>query len=91
MRNARALLQDWSYVRPPRLRNCFDRTAFQDTQRPELGCYGRSDGGRYSRRYTAKAAELRQTDFRIDWSEVTSADGPRRIALRHSELIGEPV
>jgi hypothetical protein len=48
-------------------------------------------GTEYSRRYTAKAAELRQADFRIDWSEVTSAEGPRRIALRHSELIGEPV
>jgi len=48
-------------------------------------------GPEYSRRYTAKTAELRQTDFRIDWSEVTSADGPRRIALRYSELIGEPV
>jgi hypothetical protein len=47
-------------------------------------------GLEYTRRYTAKVAELRQTDLRIDWSEVTSADPPRRLALRHSELISEP-
>jgi hypothetical protein len=31
-----------------------------------------------TRRYTAKVAELRQTDLRIDWSEVTKAHAPRR-------------
>ena len=41
----------------------------------------------YARRYTAKVAELRNTDLRIDWSEVMGVDGPRRIALRHTELI----
>jgi hypothetical protein len=35
----------------------------------------------YARRYTAKVAELRKTDLRIDWSEVMGVDGPRRIAL----------
>jgi len=45
----------------------------------------------YARRYTAKVAELRKTDLRIDWSEVTVLDGPRRIALRRSELIDQPV
>jgi hypothetical protein len=46
-------------------------------------------GPEYRRRYTAKAAALRQTDLRIDWSEVTSAGGRRHIALRHCELIDE--
>ena len=41
--------------------------------------------------YTAKVAELRKTDLRVDWSEVTALDGLRRIALRHSELIEEPI
>ena len=45
----------------------------------------------YARRYTAKVAELRKTDLRIDWSEVIGVDGPRRIALRHTELIDRPV
>ncbi len=43
----------------------------------------------YTRRYTAKVAELRKTSLRIDWSEVSSSDGPRRLALRHSELIDQ--
>src|SRR4029077_16481837 len=37
----------------------------------------------YARRYTAKVADLRKTDLRIDWSEVVGVDGPRRIALRY--------
>ena len=45
----------------------------------------------YARRYTAKVAELRKTDPRIDWAEVMGVDGPRRIALRHTELIDQPV
>jgi hypothetical protein len=44
----------------------------------------------YTRRYTAKMAELRKTDLRIDWSEVSALDGPRRIALWHSELLEAP-
>ena len=44
-----------------------------------------------ARRYTAKVAELRKTDLRIDWSEVMGVDGPRRIALRHTESIDRPV
>jgi hypothetical protein len=31
----------------------------------------------YARRYTAKVAELRKTDLRIDWSEVIGVDGSR--------------
>jgi hypothetical protein len=45
----------------------------------------------YARRYTAKVADLRKTDLRIDWSEVVGVDGPRRIALRYTELIDRPV
>jgi hypothetical protein len=48
-------------------------------------------GASYTRRYTAKVAELRKTDLRIDWSKVTALDGPRRIALRHSELVEKPI
>jgi hypothetical protein len=45
----------------------------------------------YARRYTAKVADLRKTDLRIDWSEVVDVDGPRRIALRYTELIDRPI
>jgi hypothetical protein len=48
-------------------------------------------GVEYGRRFTRKAAELRKTDLRIDWSVLTNVDGPRRIALRLSELLAEPV
>ena len=34
----------------------------------------------YARRYTAKVAELRKTDLRIDWSEVIGVDGPSNSA-----------
>jgi hypothetical protein len=44
-----------------------------------------------TRRYTAKLAELRKTDLRVNWSGLAALDGPRRIALRHSELFAEPV
>jgi hypothetical protein len=43
------------------------------------------------KRYTARVAELRKTDLRIDWSEIKTSDAPRRIALRLSEVINEPV
>jgi hypothetical protein len=93
MRRARAILEDLVlHVQPPK--GC----AIVLTERP---CCKSSDpnwvatvgpmGPDYAKRYTAKVAELRKTDLRIDWAEIASADKPRRIALRHSELIGEPV
>lgn len=91
MRNARAVLEELVlHIQPPK--GC----AIVLTERPfrtpsdsnwvvTVGPMGLE----YSRRYTAKVAELRQTDLRIDWSEVTCADAPRRLALRYSELISE--
>jgi hypothetical protein len=93
MRNARVVLEELVlHVQPPK--GC----AIVLTERPVSKL---SDPNwvatvgpmvsEYTRRYTAKVAELRKTDLRIDWSEVTGLDERRRIALRHSELIGEPV
>ena len=45
----------------------------------------------HGRRFTKKVAQLRKTDLRIDWSVLTNVNGPRRIALRLSELIAESV
>ena len=93
MRHARAVLEELVlHVQPPK--GC----AIVLTERP---CSKPSDpnwvatvgpmGQDYTRRYTAKVAELRKTNLRVDWSEATALDGPRRIALRHSELIEEPI
>jgi hypothetical protein len=48
-------------------------------------------GSENAKRYTAKVADLRNTDLRVDWSEIKSPDVPRRIALRLSEVVDEPV
>jgi hypothetical protein len=48
-------------------------------------------GSEYKKCFTAKVAELRKTDLRVDWSEIRSPNVPRRIALLLSELITEPV
>ena len=93
MRHARAVLEELVlHVQPPK--GC----AIVLTERP---CSKPSDpnwvamvgpmGQDYTRRYTAKVAELRKTDLRIHWSEITALDGPRRIALWHSELAEEPI
>ena len=88
MRNARAVLEDLVlHVQPPK------GYAIVLTERP-IGKPSDPNwvatvgpmGLEYTRLYTAKVAELRKIDVRVDWSEVTSADGPRRLALRHSEL-----
>ena len=93
MRRARAVLEDLVlHVQPPK--GC----AIVLTERPfskasdpnwvatvgpmETSC---------TRRYTAKLAELRKTDLRVNWSGLAALDGPRRIALWHSELIEEPI
>jgi hypothetical protein len=44
-------------------------------------------GSQYTKRYTEKVAELRKTDSRVDWADVKSPDGRRRVALWSSELI----
>ena len=93
MRQARAVLEDLVLrVQPPK--GC----AIVSTERPFskpndpnwVATVGPMGPG-YTRCYTAKVAELRKTDLRIDWSEVSALDGPRRIALGHSELIEEPI
>ena len=92
MRHARAVLEDLVFgVQPPR--GCAIVLSERPFSRPSDPNWVATVGpmpSEYNRRYTAKVAELRKTDPRIDWSQVTSLDGPRRIALRHSELIGQP-
>ena len=93
MRHARAVLEDLVLrVQPP------NGCAIVLTERPfskasdpnwvpTVGPMGRD----YTRCYTAKVADLRKTDLGIDWSEVSALDGPRRIAIWHSELVEEPI
>jgi hypothetical protein len=93
MRHARTVLQELVlHVRPPK--GCaivLTERPFRTPSDPNWVATVGPMGPEYLRRYTAKAAELRQTDLRIDWSEVTSAGGRRRMALRHSELADKPV
>ncbi len=79
------------HVQPPKgCAICFDRTAFNKPSDPNWVATVGPMGPDYTRRHTAKVAELRKTDLRVDWSEVTALDGPHRIAFRHSEIIEEP-
>jgi hypothetical protein len=93
MRHARAVVQELVlHVQPPK--GCaivLTERPFRTPSDPNWVATVGPMGPEYTKLYTAKVAELRQTDLRIDWSEVTSADGLRRIALRHSESVGEHV
>ena len=93
MRNARAVLEELVlHVQPPK--GCAIVLAERPISKPSDPNWVATVGPmvlEYTRRYTAKVAELRKTDLRIDWSEVTGLDGRRRIALRHAELVGQPV
>jgi hypothetical protein len=93
MRHARAVLEDLVlHVQPPK--GCAIVLTERPFCRPSDPNWIAMVGpmvSEYARRYTAKVAELPNTDLRINRSEVMGVDGPRRIALRHSELIGEPV
>ena len=93
MRHARAVLEDLVlHVQPPK--GCaivLTERPFSNPSDPNWIATVGPMVLEYARRYTAKAAELRKTDLRIDWSEVMGVDGPRRIALRHTELIDRPV
>jgi hypothetical protein len=93
MRDAREVLEELvRHVEPPK--GC----AIVLTERPvgsdrepnwtaTVGPMGVEQG----RRFTKKVAELRKTDLRVGWSALTNLDGLRRIALRLSELLAEPV
>jgi hypothetical protein len=88
MRPARAVLEELvRHVQPPK--GC----AIVFTERP----LNKSDdpnwivtvgpmGAQYIKRYTDKVAQLRKSDLRIDWSEVKSLDGHRRVAFQLSDL-----
>jgi hypothetical protein len=93
MRNARTVLEELLlHVQPPK--GCAIVLTERPLSKPSDPNWIATVGpmvSEYTRRYTAKVAELRKTDLRIDWSEVTGLDGPRRIALRHSELIDQHV
>ena len=93
MRHARAVLEDLVlHVQPPK--GCaivLTERPFSNPSDPNWIATVGPMVLECARRYTAKVAELRKTDLRIDWSEVMSVDGPRRIALRHAELVGQPV
>jgi hypothetical protein len=93
MRHARAVLEDLVlHVQPPK--GCAIVLTERPFSRPSDPNWIATVGlmvSEYTRRYTAKVAELRKTDLRIDWAEVMGVDGPRRIALRHTELIERPV
>ena len=93
MRAARAVLEELVlHVQPPR--GCAivltERPCNKPTDPNWVATVGpmRSE---YMKRYTARVAELRKIDLRVDWSEIKSSDTPRRIALRLSEVTNEPV
>jgi hypothetical protein len=89
MRNARAVLEELVlHVRPPKgYAIVLTERPFSRPSDPNWIATVGPMLSEYARRYTAKVAELRKTDLRIDWSEVMGVDGPRRIALRQTELI----
>ena len=93
MRNARAVLKELVlHVQPPK--GCaivLTERSFSKPSDPNWVCMVGPMDRNYTRRYTEKLAELRKTDLRIDWSEVPALDGPRRIALWHSELLEAPI
>ena len=93
MRHARAVLEDLVlHVQPPK--GCALVLTERPFSKPSDPNWIATVGpmvSEYVRRYTAKVADLRKTDLRIDWSEVVGLDGPRRIALRYTELIDRPV
>ena len=93
MRHARSILEDLVFVvEPPQ--GCAIVLIERSFSKPSDSNWVATVGPmptECNRRYTAKVATLLKTDPRIDWSQVTSPVGPRRIALRHSELIGQPV
>jgi hypothetical protein len=93
MRHARAVLEDLVlHVQPPK--GCALVLTERPFSKPSDPNWIATVGpmvSEYARRYTAKVADLRKTDLRIDWSEVVGVDGPRRIALRYTELIDQPV
>jgi hypothetical protein len=88
MRNARAVLEELVlHVRPPK--GCAIVLTERPFSKPSDPNWIATVGpmvSEHARRYTAKVAELRKTDLRINWSEVMGVDGPRRIALRHTEI-----
>ena len=93
MRLARAVLEQLVlHVQPPKgLRNCFDSTAIQQTQRSQLGCTVGPMGSENTKRYAAKVADLRKTDLRVDWSEIESPDGTAPNSDPALRVITEPV
>jgi hypothetical protein len=93
MRNARAVLEEFVlHVQPPKgCANVLTERPFSKPSDPNWIATVGPMVSEYARRYTAKVAELRKTNLRIDWSEVTGVDRPHRIALRHTELIDRPV
>ena len=76
MRHARAVLEDLVFgVQPPR--GCaivFSERSFSKPSDPNWVATVGPMPSEYNRRYTAKVAELRKTDPRIDWSQVTSLE-----------------
>jgi hypothetical protein len=93
MRLARAVLEQLVlHVQPPK--GCaivLTERPFNKPSDPNWVATVGPIGSEYAKRYTAKVAELRKTDIRVDWSEIKSPDVPRRIALRLSEVVNEPV
>ena len=89
MRNARTVLEELVlHVQPPK--GCVIVLTERPFSKPSDPNWIATVGpmvSEYARRYTAMVAELRNTYLRIVWSVVMGVDGPRRIALRHTELI----
>ena len=91
MKVARAVLEELVlYVQPPTI--VLSQRPFNKPSDPNWVATVGPMASQYMKRYTAKCAELRRTDLRVDWSdEIKVSEVPRRIALRLAELINEPL
>ena len=89
MRNARAVLEELVlHVKPPK--GCAIVLTERPFNKPSDPNWIATVGpmvSEYARRYTAKVTELRNTDPRIDWSEIVGVNGPRRIACGMLKLV----
>ena len=93
MRRAGAVLEDLVlHVQPPK--GCaivLTERPFSKRSDPNWVETVASNGVGLHQRYLAKVAELRKTDLKTRLVRGCGRDGPRRTALRHSELIDEAV
>jgi hypothetical protein len=93
MRLARAVLEQLVlHVQPPK--GCaivLTQRPFNKPNDPNWVATVGPMGSENTKRYTAKVADLRKTDLRVDWSEIESPDGTAPNSAPALRVITEPV